>query len=59
MSKLEHSNADYARVYSFIPASQMPTNCSHKYDIFLEPLINELEELFIEEIYKNVLVQMV
>ena len=55
MSKWERSNADYARVYSFIPASQMPTDSPHKYDAFLKPLINELEELFIEgeEVYFN------
>ena len=53
MSKSERSNADYARVYSFIPASQMPTDSPHKYDAFLKPL--ELEELFIEgeEVYFN------
>ena len=26
----------------------MPTDSPHKFDAFLEPLINELEELFIE-----------
>ena len=48
MSKSGRSNADYARVYSFISASQMPMDSSHKYDAFLKPLINELEELLKE-----------
>ena len=48
MSKSDRSNADYAQVYSFIPANQMPTDSPHKYDAFLKPLIDELEELFIE-----------
>ena len=54
MSKSERSNADYARVYLFIPTSQIPTDSPHKYDAFLKPLIDELEELFIEgEVYFN------
>ena len=48
MSKADRSNADYARVYSFVPTDQMPTDSPHKFDAFLESLINELEELFIE-----------
>ena len=48
MSKSDHSNADYARVYSFIPTDQMPTDFPHKFDAFLKPLVDELEELFIE-----------
>ena len=49
MSKADRSDADYAQVHSFIPTDPMPTDSPHKFDAFLEPLINELEELFIGE----------
>ena len=45
MSKADSSNADNARVYSSIPTDQIPTDSPHKFDAFLEPLINEIEEL--------------
>ena len=38
------------KVYSFIPSYQIPRNCPHKYDAFLEPLMEELEDLFIDGI---------
>ena len=47
MSKADRSNADYARVYSFIPTDQMPTDFPHKFDAFLEPLINDRITSFI------------
>ena len=36
------------KVYSFIPSYKLPKNCPHKYDAFLEPLMEELEELYID-----------
>ena len=53
MSKADCSNADYARVYSFIPTDQMPTDSPHKFDAFLKPLIDELEELLIEVFFRK------
>ena len=35
-------------MYSFIPVSQLPEKSPHKYDAFLEPLIDELTTLYIE-----------
>ena len=48
MSKTDRSDASNARVYSFIPVSQLPKDTPHKFDAFFEPLIREIEELFIE-----------
>lgn len=41
MSKAERSDAQNARMYSFIPVSQLPREAPHKYDAFFEPLIQE------------------
>ena len=53
MSKLDRADAQNARLYSFIPVSQLPNGAPHKYDAFFEPLIREIEELYIEgeEVY--------
>ena len=48
MNKLDRSSAKYSHVYSFIPTDQLPRDTPHKYDAFFEPLIDELEYLFIE-----------
>ena len=55
MRKCDCSNLENARVYSFIPVSQLPRDAPHKYDAFYELLIKEIEELFIkgkEVLYK-------
>ena len=53
MSKIDRADVQNARVYSFIPVSQLPTDTPHKFDAFFEPLIREIEELYIEgeEVY--------
>lgn len=48
MSKADRSESDNARVYSFIPVSQLPNDAPHKYDAFFQPLFREIEDLFIE-----------
>ena len=48
MSKTDRSDAHHARLYSFVPVSQLPRDAPHKFDAFLEPLIREIEELFVE-----------
>ena len=47
MSKVNRAESKYARVYSFIPVWQLPKDAPHKLDAFLEPLITELEDLYI------------
>ena len=49
MNKLNCSSAKYSHVYSFIPTDQLPRDSPHKYDAFFEPLIDELEYLFVED----------
>ena len=53
MSKLNRSYGSNVRVYSFIPTHMLPKSTPHKYDAFFQPLIEEIEELFIngEEVY--------
>ena len=53
MSKIDRSYATNTRVYSFIPTHQLPKGAPHKYDAFFQPLIEEMEDLFIngEEVY--------
>lgn len=46
MSKQDRSKNKNAQVYSFIPADQLPTDSPHKMDAFLEPLISEIEDLY-------------
>ena len=38
MTKSERSDSANAKVYSFIPTSQLPKEAPHKYDAFFEPL---------------------
>ena len=47
-NKLDSSSVNYSHVYSFISTDQLPRDAPHKYDAFFEPLIDELEYLFIE-----------
>lgn len=47
MCKSLRADAKNVRVYSFIPSYQLPRNCPHKYDAFLQPLLEEIEELYI------------
>ena len=53
MKKANHSSGSNARVYSFIPVNQLPCEAPHKYDAFFEPLVEEIENLFIhgEEVF--------
>ena len=37
MTKVEWANSKHAKVYSFIPVSQLPRDSPHKYDAFLQP----------------------
>ena len=46
MSKAERSDGSYARVYSFIPVHQLPRSAPHKFDAFFEPLIEEIEDAY-------------
>lgn len=48
MTKVERANSKHAKVYSFIPVSQLPRDSPHKYDAFLQPLIEELTDLYID-----------
>ena len=47
-TKVEWANSKHAKVYSFIPASQLPRDSPHKYDAFLQPFIEELTDLYID-----------
>lgn len=47
MNKANRSFNKNARVYSFIPADQLPRDCPHKFDPFLQPLLSEIEDLYI------------
>ena len=48
MSKLNRSHSSNAKVYSFIPIHQLPKDAPHKYDAFFEPLVAEIEDLYID-----------
>lgn len=48
MSKAQCASTKNARVYSFIPCDQPPKDAPHKYDAFLEPLVNDLTDLYID-----------
>ncbi len=48
MAKVDRADAKYARVYSFVPVWQLPKDSPHKYDAFLQPLLNDLIDLYIE-----------
>lgn len=47
MNKLNRSYNKNAQVYSFIPTDQLPQKSPHKFDAFFDPLIDEIEELYI------------
>lgn len=47
MSTVERSNGNNAIVYSFIPIHQLPKCSPHKFDAFFQPLIEEIEDLYI------------
>lgn len=53
MTKGARSDANNARVYSFVPVSQLPHDSPHKYDAFFEPLVEDIENLFLcgEEVF--------
>ena len=48
MRKALRTDGKNVKVYSFIPSYQLPRDCPHKYDAFLEPLMEELEALYID-----------
>ena len=48
MTKVERANSKHAKVFSFIPVSQLPRDSPHKYDAFLQPLIEELIDLYVD-----------
>ena len=48
MTKVNRCNSEHAIVYSFIPTDQLPSDSPHKMDAFLQPLLEELEDLYIE-----------
>jgi len=48
MNKQSRASGTNARVYSFIPVCDLPCHAPHKFDAFLQPLFEELEELYIE-----------
>ena len=47
-SKLQCSSESSCRVYSFIPVDQLPSKTPHKYDAFFAPLIEEIENLYLD-----------
>ena len=52
-SKHNRSLSQNSFVYSFVSVSSLPSKYPHKYDAFLQPLINEIEDLYIhgEEVF--------
>ena len=48
MTKVNRCNSEHAIVYSFVPTDQLPSDSPHKMDAFLQPLLEELEDLYIE-----------
>lgn len=56
MSKLDRSRNKNAQVYSFIPVNQLPKDSPHKFDAFFDPLLTEIEDLYmysLEVFYKS------
>ena len=53
VSKQKRSLSENSFVYSFVPVSRLPSKYPHKYDAFLKPLIEEVEDLYIngEEVF--------
>ena len=53
MPNMDRSYDTNNRVYSFNLTHQLPKSAPHKYDAFFQPLIEEIEDLFIdsEEVY--------
>ena len=47
VNKQNHASCTNARVYSFISVD-LPRHAPHKFDAFLQPLFEELEELYIK-----------
>ena len=47
MIKGARSDTNNARVYSFVPVSQLPHDSPHKYDAFFKPLVEDIENLFL------------
>ena len=48
MIKADRCDANNAQVYPFIPVNHLPNDAPHKYDAFFEPLLKEIEDLFID-----------
>ena len=48
MQKSERAGNREVQVYSFIPSSQLPRDCPHKYDGFLQPLLEDICSLYID-----------
>ena len=47
MTKLGRTANKHAQVYSFVPVDQLPTDSPHKLDGFFEPLVKEIEDLYL------------
>lgn len=48
MQKSERAGNKEVQVYSFIPTNQLPRDCPHKYDGFLQPLLEDICNLYID-----------
>ena len=48
MTKADRCDANNVQIFSFIPVNQLPNDAPHKYDAFFEPLLKEIENLFID-----------
>lgn len=47
LKKSDRNKTDEVYTLNFVPSSKLPNKTAHKYDPFLEPMIREIEELFI------------
>jgi len=54
ISKEQRLRGKYMRVYSFIPSFSLGEGIPHKIDAFFQPLINEVNEMYINGITVNI-----
>ena len=47
MTKLARAANKHAQVFLFVPVDQLPTDSPHKLDGFFEPLISEIEDIYV------------